>query len=90
MENTRPTICSKTISLDGQITQNVDYGVGYTIVWQKQPVDINVMQRSGVSPQQVILLVVQQLDFLNKTKHADEKYTQASKKLVQALKILQK
>lgn len=89
MDNHKVTVCSKKISLDGQILQNVDCGFGYTIVWQKQPINID-NERYGVSPQQILSVLMQQFDFLNKTKYANEKYQQASKKLEQVLNILNK
>ena len=84
------SICCKKLSMDGQIIQNIDYGVGYTIVWQNKPITLDCSQRTGTTPQQLILVVMQQLKFLNNSKYYNEKYTEAESKLAQAIKILQK
>ena len=87
MSNYKFSVCCKKISLDGQIVQNTDYGVGYNIVWENGKYQQN--SRVGATPQDIISLVIQQLNFLDKSNSYNEKHQQASAKLVQALNILQ-
>lgn len=72
---------------NGNIINNVDYGVGYTIVWENKPLQL-LTQRCGCVPQDILMVVINQLDFLNKTSLSNPKYEQARKLLVQTIKVL--
>lgn len=87
MDNPKFSVCCKKISMDGQILQNTDYGIGYTIVWENQ-YPIKQENRSGATPIDIINLAIQQLSFLDKSKNYNEKHFKASQKLIQALNIL--
>jgi hypothetical protein len=36
--NPKFSVCCKKISINGEILQNTDYGIGYTVVWEKDPI----------------------------------------------------
>lgn len=81
----------KRMSMHGQVSKNVDYGIGYAICWQDVPYKVNSQknQRYGAFLQDIICRCIQQADFLNKTCQSDVKYEQVKGKLFQALAILQ-
>ena len=87
--NPKFSVCCKKISINGEILQNTDYGVGYAVVWEKDHI-INNESRTGVIPAEMIALTIEQLNFLDKSNCYNEKNQQAVKKLMQAIQILQK
>ena len=87
--NPKFSVCCKKISINGEILQNTDYGVGYTVVWEKDPI-INNESRTRVVPMEMIALTIEQLNFLDKSNCYNAKNQQAVKKLMQAIQILQK
>ena len=79
--NPKFSVCCKKISINGEILQNTDYGVGYTVVWEKDHI-INNESRTGVIPAEMIALTIEQLNFLDKSNCYNEKNQQAVKKLM--------
>ena len=80
----------KKISLNGDISANVDYGIGYTICWQNKPYSaISAKdQRVGAYIQDIICRCIDQADFMNKFTQ-EKKFEQVKTKLFEALSILQ-
>lgn len=85
MENQK-SLCSKKILLDGSIVKNNDFGIGYAITWQTDLDSDDV--KSGATIQDVLSLVINEIEFINKTKYSNQKYENAKQKIIQALNII--
>jgi hypothetical protein len=48
--NPKFSMCCKKISINGEILQNTDYGVGYTVVWEKDPIINNESRTQHCTP----------------------------------------
>lgn len=76
----------KSLDLNGEIIQNCDYGIGYTIVWN----NLNSKQVTGTSINDMLNIIISQCDFINNSKYRNNKYTILKEKLQEALKEFNK
>ena len=78
-------ICCKRINLNGEIERNMDSGFGFTIAWQSDFSENN-NEKNGATPIDVLNALINELKFIEMSKYKDEKYKNASLKLIEALR----
>lgn len=81
---------SKLDTNTGDIERSVNYGMGYTIVWEPKPFDVgyNKESRYGAYLEDVICACIDRLTTLQVSKYKADEYAKITQKLYECLAIL--
>jgi hypothetical protein len=76
-------------AISGDIETSVNYGMGYSIIWEPQPYSDSLGEnRYGAYLEDILCACIDRIDSIQISKYSAEEYDEVKKKLLESLDIL--